>query len=265
MKAPVPSSKSPRIALNARFSRVVRRSDLPCASARSANSVSVNPSRIMRFWREMASPEVDSSEKSCKDSIPVDTLISVWTRYLAVPDSQHLPEVLRVPLVSRLHKHPCKPREIVRRLTQFVSQQDRLEAMILGFGYCIKRSMWWRGQISGVVFWGPTWGTIAPFSPLTQGHQRAGSPATTGLPASEPGGSRTHDLRIKSPDVGHRSRGRSAKLCQKLRRYPPTLADASDARIQHFRRLPTPTDARNSLPKQARYRAAPRPVVLLRL
>ena len=53
------------------------------------------------------------------------------------------------------------------------------------------------------------------------------------------------------------------KLCQKLRRRLPTLADATDAEIQHFRRWPTPTDARKWLPKQARYRAAPRPVVVL--
>ena len=50
------------------------------------------------------------------------------------------------------------------------------------------------------------------------------------------------------------------KLCQKLRRYPPTLTDATDAEIQHFRRWPTPTDARKWLPKQVRYRTAPRPV-----
>ena len=50
------------------------------------------------------------------------------------------------------------------------------------------------------------------------------------------------------------------KLCQKLRRYPPTLTDATDARIADFRRWPTPTDARKWLPKQVRYRTAPRPV-----
>ena len=33
------------------------------------------------------------------------------------------------------------------------------------------------------------------------------------------------------------------KLCQKLRRRPPTLADATDVRTQRFRRSPTPTDA----------------------
>ena len=43
------------------------------------------------------------------------------------------------------------------------------------------------------------------------------------------------------------------KLCQKLRPYPPTLTDATDAEIQHFRRWPTPTDARKWLPKQVRY------------
>ena len=37
-------------------------------------------------------------------------------------------------------------------------------------------------------------------------------------------------------------RKQGAKLCQRLRRYPPTL-----------------TDARNWLPKQVRYRTAPRP------
>jgi hypothetical protein len=52
----------------------------------------------------------------------------------------------------------------------------------------------------------------------------------------------------------------SVKLCQELCRYPPTLTDATDAEIQQFRRWPTPTDARKSLPKQVRYRTAPRPV-----
>ena len=50
------------------------------------------------------------------------------------------------------------------------------------------------------------------------------------------------------------------KLCQKLRRRPRTLADATDAETQRFQHWPTPTDARTWLPKQARYRAAPRPV-----
>ncbi len=47
-----------------------------------------------------------------------------------------------------------------------------------------------------------------------------------------------------------RIRQKHPKLCQKLLRRPPTLADATDAEIQHFRRWPTPTDARNWLPKQ---------------
>ena len=41
-----------------------------------------------------------------------------------------------------------------------------------------------------------------------------------------------------------------SKLCQKLCGYPPTLTDATDAQTQHFQRLPTPTDATESLPKQ---------------
>ena len=45
----------------------------------------------------------------------------------------------------------------------------------------------------------------------------------------------------------------SFKLCQRLRRHPPTLADATDAEIHHFQRLPTPTDATESLPKQVCY------------
>ncbi len=48
-------------------------------------------------------------------------------------------------------------------------------------------------------FWGTTWGTKGPLSPPTPGHRKAGSPLPTGPPANEPGGSRTHDLRIKSP------------------------------------------------------------------
>ena len=48
------------------------------------------------------------------------------------------------------------------------------------------------------------------------------------------------------------------KLCQKLLRRPPTLVDAPDVEIQHFRRWPTLTDARNWLSKQARYRVTPR-------
>jgi hypothetical protein len=40
------------------------------------------------------------------------------------------------------------------------------------------------------------------------------------------------------------------KLCQRLRRYPPTFTDATDAEIQHFQRSPTPTSARTWLPKQ---------------
>jgi hypothetical protein len=50
------------------------------------------------------------------------------------------------------------------------------------------------------------------------------------------------------------------KLSQELHRYPPTLTDATDARIADSRRWPTPTDARKWLPKQVRYRTAPRPV-----
>ena len=41
------------------------------------------------------------------------------------------------------------------------------------------------------------------------------------------------------------------KLCQRLRRYPPTLANATDAEIQCFQRWPTPTDAARALAKQA--------------
>jgi hypothetical protein len=39
------------------------------------------------------------------------------------------------------------------------------------------------------------------------------------------------------------------KLCQKLRRTPPTLTKATDAEIRCFQRPPTPTDARKWLPK----------------
>jgi len=53
------------------------------------------------------------------------------------------------------------------------------------------------------------------------------------------------------------------KLCQELRRRPPTLANATDAKTQHFQRLPTPTNARTSLPKQVRYQTAPRPETLI--
>jgi hypothetical protein len=53
------------------------------------------------------------------------------------------------------------------------------------------------------------------------------------------------------------------RACQKLRRCPPTLADATDAEIQHSQRWTTPTDARIWLPKQVRYRTAPRPELTL--
>ena len=70
-------------------------------------------------------------------------------------------------------------------------------------------------------------------------------------------GARTpEDLRglVTSAGPGEcRVRIGQSKLCQKLRRRPPTLDDATDAEIQRFRRWLTPTDARESLPKQARY------------
>ena len=44
--------------------------------------------------------------------------------------------------------------------------------------------------------------------------------------------------------------GGCLKLCQRLRRYPPTLADATDAEIQCFQRWPTPTDATEALVRQ---------------
>ena len=40
------------------------------------------------------------------------------------------------------------------------------------------------------------------------------------------------------------------KLRQRLRRYPRTLADATDAEIQCFQRWPTPTDATQGLVRQ---------------
>jgi hypothetical protein len=39
------------------------------------------------------------------------------------------------------------------------------------------------------------------------------------------------------------------KLCQELCRYPPTLAVATDAEVQQFRRWATPTDAAGGVPK----------------
>ena len=61
---------------------------------------------------------------------------------------------------------------------------------------------------SNPSFFGTTWGPIGPFSTLPHRHQKAGSPLPTGLAANEPGGSRTHDLRIKSQlfDVGRGKR-----------------------------------------------------------
>ena len=53
-----------------------------------------------------------------------------------------------------------------------------------------------------------------------------------------------------------RVRAQFSKLCQKLRRRQPALANATDAETQHFQRWPTPTDARTSLPKQTADRAA---------
>ena len=47
----------------------------------------------------------------------------------------------------------------------------------------------------------------------------------------------------------HPRSARNPKLCQELRRYPPTLTDATDAETQHFQRSPAPTDARKWLPK----------------
>lgn len=52
------------------------------------------------------------------------------------------------------------------------------------------------------------------------------------------------------------------KLCQNLRQRPPTLTDETDAEMADFQRPPTPTSARNWLPKQVRYRTAPRPEVV---
>jgi len=49
---------------------------------------------------------------------------------------------------------------------------------------------------------------------------------------------------------------------QTVPRTAPSPTDATDAETQHFRRWPTPTDARKWLPKQRRYRAAPRAVVM---
>jgi len=40
-----------------------------------------------------------------------------------------------------------------------------------------------------------------------------------------------------------------AKNCADAHRRPPTLADATDARTEHFRRWPTPTDAKKWVPK----------------
>ena len=43
------------------------------------------------------------------------------------------------------------------------------------------------------------------------------------------------------------------KLHQRLHRYPPTLADATDAESEHFQRWSTPTDAGLALVRQGRY------------